>query len=119
MSREAEELACKFHQTYERLAPDFGYETREASAKPWNDVPENNRKLMTAVCAELLDLFAVVKIDKLREALMIIVNETSVAMESAEEPYRHRYKEMRDVAEIALGVDPDEADKEEAEDGPI
>ncbi|KKL09250.1 hypothetical protein LCGC14_2567760, partial [marine sediment metagenome] len=113
MSREAEELACKFHQTYERLAPDFGYETREASAKPWNDVPENNRKLMTAVCAELLDLFAVVKIDKLREALMIIVNETSLGIEFAEEPHLHNYRDMRDVAEIALGVDPRQADEEE------
>lgn len=49
-----EELAKKFHEAYERLAPGFGYETRKESAKPWADVPENNRKLMTAVCAEVL-----------------------------------------------------------------
>src|SRR6476620_5707632 len=42
----AEILAEKFHETYERLAPDFGYRTREASAKPWTEVPEQNRKLM-------------------------------------------------------------------------
>lgn len=47
-------LAQQFHETYERLAPSFGYETREASAKPWADVPEQNRRLMIAVCAELL-----------------------------------------------------------------
>lgn len=50
----APELAQKFHEAYERLAPQFGYETRKESAKPWAEVPENNRQLMTAVCAEIL-----------------------------------------------------------------
>lgn len=53
-AREPEELAQRFHEAYERLAPDFGYSTREASRKPWAEVPEQNRKLMIAVCAELL-----------------------------------------------------------------
>lgn len=48
------ELAQLFHETYERLAPDFGYRTREASAKPWADVPAANRDLMVATCFELL-----------------------------------------------------------------
>jgi Restriction alleviation protein Lar len=52
--RKAEQLAQQFHEAYERLAPSFGYETRKASAKPWAEVPENNRKLMIAVCAEIL-----------------------------------------------------------------
>lgn len=51
---DAERVAQRFHETYERLAPDFGYKTREASAKPWADVPQQNRDLMIAVCAELL-----------------------------------------------------------------
>jgi hypothetical protein len=50
----AEAVARRFHEAYERLAPDFGYRTREASAKPWDEVPEQNRALMVAVCAELL-----------------------------------------------------------------
>jgi len=49
-----EDLAKLFHEIYEQLAPDFGYETREASRKPWHEVPENNRKLMTAVCERIL-----------------------------------------------------------------
>ncbi len=49
-----EAVAEQFHEAYERLAPSFGYQTNAASAKPWGEVPENNRKLMTAVCAELL-----------------------------------------------------------------
>jgi hypothetical protein len=47
-------VAEAFHNSYERLAPDFGYKTREASAVPWEDVPEQNRSLMVAVAAELL-----------------------------------------------------------------
>ena len=50
----AEQLARLFHETYERLAPDFGYETRKASAKPWEDVPKNNKDLMVAVAAYVL-----------------------------------------------------------------
>lgn len=50
-----EQLAQEFHETYERLAPSFGYETRKDSAKPWSDVPEKNKKLMIAVCAEILN----------------------------------------------------------------
>ena len=53
---EAEKLAERFHETYERLAVDFGYKTREASAVPWGDVPEANKQLMIATCRELLDL---------------------------------------------------------------
>lgn len=50
----AESLAQLFHETYERLAPDHGYRTREASAKPWADVPDANKALMVATCAEVL-----------------------------------------------------------------
>lgn len=51
---EATRLARRFHETYNRLAPLFGYRTSEASAKPWAELPENNRALMIAVCAEIL-----------------------------------------------------------------
>jgi hypothetical protein len=53
---DAEQIAQAFHEIYERLAPDFGYETREASAKPWAEVPEQNRQLMVAVVQTLIDL---------------------------------------------------------------
>ncbi|HEX3778410.1 MAG TPA: hypothetical protein VHX38_02000 [Pseudonocardiaceae bacterium] len=49
----AEDVARAFHETYERLAPDFGYKTREASAKPWADVPEQNKTLMRAVAERI------------------------------------------------------------------
>jgi hypothetical protein len=51
----AEEIAKEFHETYERLAPEHGYETREESAKPWEEVPEQNKGLMTAVVLDLLE----------------------------------------------------------------
>lgn len=53
-----EAIAKLFHQTYERLAPDFGYETRRESAVPWEAVPENNRKLMTATVRGVVDELA-------------------------------------------------------------
>ncbi len=51
----AERIACQFHATYERLAPDHGYETRRDSARPWTEVPDQNRDLMVAVAQHLLD----------------------------------------------------------------
>ena len=45
----AEEMARRFHEAYERLAPSFGYKTREASAVPWEDVPEQNKALIQDV----------------------------------------------------------------------
>lgn len=51
---EAAELAKVFHETYERLAPTFGYATRIESAKPWEQVPPTNKDLMVAVCQEII-----------------------------------------------------------------
>jgi hypothetical protein len=49
-----EVIARCFHETYEALAPSFGYETREASAKPWADVPDQNKGLMKSVVRTLI-----------------------------------------------------------------
>ena len=51
----ADRLARLFHETYERYAPDFGYETRKDSAVPWEDVPQQNKDLMVAVADHVLD----------------------------------------------------------------
>ena len=48
----AHSLAIRFHDTYERLAPEFGYETRP-DTKQFDPDPPNGR-LMIAVCGELL-----------------------------------------------------------------
>ena len=53
ISRE-ERVARLFHETYEELAPSFSYETRKASAVPWDSVPENNRRLMIAIVSRVL-----------------------------------------------------------------
>lgn len=53
-TRTPEQLARSFHEIYEKLAPQFNYETRKDSAVPWENVPENNKKLMIAVCAQIL-----------------------------------------------------------------
>lgn len=51
---DAESVAKLFHETYERLAPTFEYETRPATQVPWEEVPERNKRLMVAVTAEVL-----------------------------------------------------------------
>ena len=48
----AERLAERFNETYELLAPDFGYETRQ-DTKTFD--PESaNGKLMIAVCTQMI-----------------------------------------------------------------
>jgi hypothetical protein len=51
----AERIAQAFHEAYERLAPDHGYKTREASAVAWEDVPADNKNLMIATVRALID----------------------------------------------------------------
>jgi hypothetical protein len=51
----AREIAKAFHEAYEELAPQHGYQTRKASAKPWEDVPDSNKALMIATVRKLLD----------------------------------------------------------------
>jgi hypothetical protein len=50
-----EGIARAFHEAYEELAPEFGYRTREASAVPWEKVPNGNKALMMATVARLLE----------------------------------------------------------------
>jgi len=47
----SEQLARRFHETYERLAPQFGYKTRKETRE--FDPRSPNGKLMIAVCAEI------------------------------------------------------------------
>ena len=48
----SEQIARQFHDTYERLAPQFGYETR-ADTKVFDPQSQNGR-LMIAVCEEVI-----------------------------------------------------------------
>ena len=47
-------LARTFHDSYERLAPSFGYDTRDDSRQPWEQVPEQNRNLMVATAEAVI-----------------------------------------------------------------
>ena len=49
-----EQLAEKFHATYEGAADAMNYQTRPESAVPWGSVPARNKALMVATCAEVL-----------------------------------------------------------------
>lgn len=49
----SEKIAKEFHETYEKLAPDFEYKTRKKSAVPWEKLPDQNKELMIAVVKNL------------------------------------------------------------------
>lgn len=51
----AERIAKEFHDTYEKLAPQFGWNTQTSSRKPWADVPKENKLLMIEVIHDLMD----------------------------------------------------------------
>lgn len=48
-------IARGFHAAYERLAPSYGFTTRHPIAMLWENTPDQNKLLMVAVVAELLD----------------------------------------------------------------
>ncbi len=60
--REAMQLARAFHDTYERLAPAFGYETR-LETKVF-DPNSPNGQLMIAVCAQIAALTTSPRVDE-------------------------------------------------------
>ncbi len=45
--------ARRFHEMYEALAPDFGWQTQERSRVSWDKLPDNQRELMVAVVRTL------------------------------------------------------------------
>ena len=53
----SDDLAKFFHDTYERLAPEYSYKTKKETAVDWDKVPENNKNLMKAVAQEVIDKF--------------------------------------------------------------
>ncbi len=48
-------VARAFHETYEELAPSYGYVTRRETAVPWDQVPAKNAELMVSVAATLIE----------------------------------------------------------------
>jgi hypothetical protein len=51
----ADAVAKMFHEAYERLAPEFGYETRVDTRKDWDEVPTANKELMRATCKTVVN----------------------------------------------------------------
>ena len=73
----AVKLARLFHDTYERLAPEFGYETREETRAFDEATP--NGKLMIAVCEKVTEALAVPEliegIECLKEMLLVLLGD--------------------------------------------
>jgi hypothetical protein len=53
--RTVEEACEVMHDAYEKAAVGAGWDTQQASRKPWVDVPEANKQTMRAAVTALLD----------------------------------------------------------------
>lgn len=68
------EKACEImHDAYELAAVDSGWETQEASRKPWADVPEANKETMRAAVRALL---AEIEVERLKKHKIIVHSDT-------------------------------------------
>lgn len=92
MSKEILEITKKFHDTYEKLASEYTYETRE-DTKVF-DINSNNGKLMYATVNEIVSPI-LEENKKLKEQLLVT--------QDNEETFR---LEMEDITQI-LGLDED------------
>ena len=83
MEKKEIQLAKLFHDTYERLAPEFGYTTREDTKEFNKNSP--NGKLMVAVCKEVMTQ----ELDRVREEGKI-TEDTSDGYHTFKELYEYR-----------------------------
>ena len=74
MSEEIKEYTLKFHNTYERLAPNYGYETRKDTKE--FDFNSNNGKLMYATVSEIISplLQKVEQLENIRKETIEYIN---------------------------------------------
>lgn len=90
-----DDIARAFHEAYERLAPTFGYRTRDASAVPWEDVPEDNKNLMRATVRVLHENGT--------------LRETTADRVSVLSPEHQQQEERMHESETTFGTEPVEA----------
>lgn len=50
-----DQVAQRFHELYEELAPSHGWETQDVSRVPWDAVPHENQGLMRSVVRRLIE----------------------------------------------------------------
>ena len=111
-------IARMFHEVYERLAPTFGYRTREESAVPWEKVPAKNRDLMTAtVGAVRAHLAAASPDERLREALAFYADKGNYTAQNPVGSGAHVWRDMGGRARAALAAaDREKPDKPHTQD---
>lgn len=68
--RTAELIAAEFHGAYEAAAPALGYETREESRVPWEQVPDKNKAVMIETARDLLARGIIMPGPKLHETAL-------------------------------------------------
>jgi hypothetical protein len=96
-----ENIAKLFHDTYEELAPYFGYKTRQESAVPWDDVPEENKQLMVATVK------AVLTKANLNTEIMELLEELTNAVQEGTTTFKLREK----IEQLGYIKKPEKCDK--------
>ena len=108
----SEKLARKFHETYERLAPQFGYSTRKETKE--FDPQSSNGKLMIAVCSEIrADLAAErerEEIERLRERERTLNGLIRLVLDD-NHAYGHTMPETLNIIESALAKHKEQSDE--------
>lgn len=106
-TRTPDDIARAFHEAYERLAPEHGYQTRRASAVPWEDVPESNKALMVATVSALLDEGVITAApeaaQELREHIAAQIEAVVVLARRDQDPAEAKAEAYATAARIARG----------------
>lgn len=99
----SEQIARQFHDVYERLALQFGYETRE-DTKVFDPQSKNGR-LMIAVCAQVIGEIERERDDarEVAENLVEYAHECLVRLESWGKGYDRYEREMETIREAIAG----------------
>lgn len=50
----SEDIARVFHEAYERLAPDYAWDTNDSTRVPFDELPSENRELMIHTVSEVM-----------------------------------------------------------------
>jgi chromosome segregation ATPase len=106
------ELAKKFHETYEKLAPQFGYSTRD-DTKSFDENSSNGR-LMIEVCGTVLvDLFTA--LEEKEKKIKRLKDSAAIDLDVARDLIRERDQAELTMAKLRAQLVDAITDKEEFE----
>lgn len=101
---DAAKLAQLFHESYELLAPSFGYETRKESAVPWSDVPDKNKRLMVAVAERIITASLLPVVERRESQFTAMVEEMLAGMDACKDVPESLLTKFTEIASRGRGA---------------